>query len=304
MAFGLPDFNKSNLGNLFNTATTTNGVVRDMAPPRSLKMAIIPTHEPSNPLLTTLLLNPESVNENKAANWVQHNIPGQSDPLMQWISGSARAVTFTARVTLDIVENFTVNAGSDAQIWSLEIEPELSRISEITDSYNSAILSQLYNVSARTVTSDLGALAEQGDLSNRSSNRWRQSIQPQLDFYRGLLIPREGSRKNQVRTPPLVRLYMGDILGAASYSANQDFILANYSFNITQTTPELLPTSAEVTFTFIEYNDKGKSLKPLPTEAISRNQPKRTNAVRTSPTVPASAPRVLGNFSGGSENIA
>lgn len=271
MGFGLPKFDLNK--DLIKSASTNNIPVRNLAPPKQLKMAIIPTHEPSNPVLTTLLLNPESVAETKAANWIQQNIPGQSDPLLQWISGSARTVTFTAKVTLDIVENFTVNAGSDNDVWSLEIEPELSRVSEITDDYNAAILSQLYNVSARSTDSDVDDLSEQNDLAEISNTRWKQSIQPQLDFYRGLLVPRTGSRANQVRTPPLVRLYMGDILGAATYSAHQDFILASYNFNITQTTPQLLPTMADVLFTFIEYNDKGKSIKIKPSPEIDRNKP-------------------------------
>ena len=291
MGIGLPKFNINR--DLVRSTETSNLDIRNMTPPKHLRMAIIPTHEPSNPLLTTLLLNPESLTETKAANWIQQNIPGQSDPLLQWISGTARTVTFTAKVTLDIVENFTVNSGNDAEIWSLEIEPELSRVAEITDNYNAAVLSQLYNVSARTATADLDQLADQQDLTDRSSTRWKQSIQPQLDFYRGLLIPREGSRKNQNRTPPLVRLYMGDVLGAASYSANQDFILASYSFNITQTTPELLPSGADVTFTFIEYNDAGKAIKPKPPVQINRNEARRVNN-----NVLDRAPRVLGDIGG------
>lgn len=289
MTFGLPNFDIRK--DIVKLAGVTGQEVRNLAPPNQLKMAIIPTHEPSNPMLTTLLLNPESVTETKAANWIQHNIPGQSDPLMQWINGSARTVTFTAKVTLDLAENFTVEMGRDPDVWVLEIEPELSQISEITDGYNSAILSKLYDVSARLENS------EQNNLSNRSYTRWEQSIQPQLDFYRGLLIPRTGSLSNQVRTPPLVRLYMGNILGAASYSANQDFILASYSFNITQTTPELLPTSADVTFTFIEYNDKSKSIKPKETPAVARNQASEANSIET-------APRVLGPSLGGFNGIA
>lgn len=284
MAQGLPKFEINR--DLIKLQDVAGQEVRNLAPPRHLRMAIIPTHEPSNPALTTLLLNPESVTETKAANWVQHNIPGQSDPLLQWISGSARTVTFTARVTLDLVENFTVQAsGNTSEIWSLEIQPELSRIEEITEGYNSAILSQLYNVSARVEEPLIEAVGQE------SGTRWKQSIQPQLDFYRGLLVPRTGSRTNQVRTPPLVRLYMGDVLGAASYSANQDFILASYNFNVLQTTPELLPTVADVTFTFIEYNDKGKSLKPKPTPQIERNEALLANALST-------APRVLGDIGG------
>lgn len=282
MGIGLPKFN---FQKQFQLQSVEGRQIRDLTPANQLRMGIIPTHEPSNPILTTLLLNPESVTETKAANWVQQNIPGQSDPLLQWISGSARTVTFTAKVTLDLVENYTLQQrGSTSEIWSLEIDPELSRIQEITEGYNAAILSQLYNVSNRA---SQDALPTERD----STTRWKQSIQPQLDFYRGLLVPRTGSRRNQLRTPPLVRLYMGDVLGAASYSANQDFILASYSFNILQTTPELLPTVADVTFTFIEYNDQSKSFTPRPTPSIERAEVREANAFNN-------APRVLGDIGG------
>lgn len=288
MTVGLPKFNLSK--DIFKLNNVGGQDIRNLAPPKQLRMAIIPTHEPSNPALTTLLLNPESITENKAANWIQHNIPGQSDPLLQWISGSSRTVTFTAKVTLDLVENFTVNETGDSDIWSLEIQPELSRISEITDGYNSAILSQLYNVSSRVEAPSLTSVTDQL-AGQQGATRWKQSIQPQLDFYRGLLVPRTGSRRNQVRTPPLVRLYMGDVLGRASYSGNQDFILASYQFNILQTTPELLPTMADVTFTFIEYSNQGKSITPQAPANIERNQFKKANALDNSP-------RVLGDVGG------
>lgn len=279
MGLGLPKFDLNK--DIFKLNDVSGQEVRNLAPPKQLRMAIIPTNEASNPMLTTLLLNPESLTETKAANWIQHNIPGQSDPLLQWISGSSRTVTFMAKVTLDLVENFTVSQGGDSNIWNLEIEPELSNIREITESNNAAILDQLYNVSARLFGSDPTPAAEAG----AGGLRWKQSIQPQLDFYRGLLVPRAGSRRNQVRTPPLVRLYMGDVLGRASYSANQDFILASYSFNILQTTPELLPTMADVTFTFIEYNDQGKSLRPQETPNVLQNKAIQSNALDRSPRV-------------------
>lgn len=275
MALGLPSFNIDK--DIFKLNSTDGQEIRNLAPPKQLKMAIIPTHEPSNPILTTLLLNPESVTEAKAATWIHQNIPGQSDPLLQWISGSARTVTFKAKVTLDLVENFTVNSESEADIWKLEIEPELSRTESITDGYNSSILSKLYNVSSRTTQPFTSSTKDLIDNDITSHTRWKQSIQPQLDFYRGLLIPRTSSLRNQVRTPPLVRLYMGDVLGRAKYSANQDFILASYSFEILQTTPELLPTMADVTFTFIEYNDRSKSIKPQQPANISRNSYKPSN---------------------------
>jgi hypothetical protein len=239
-------------------------------------------------MLTTLLLNPESLTETKAANWIQQNIPGQSDPLLQWVSGSSRTVTFTAKVTLDLVENYTVDSSGDSNIWSLEIEPELSHIREVTDSYNAAILDNLYNVSARLFGSDPSPSAP---ANQTAGTRWKQSIQPQLDFYRGLLVPRTGSLRNQLRTPPLVRLYMGKVLGGQPHSADQDFILASYSFNILQTTPELLPTMADVTFTFMEYSNQSKSITPQETQSVVRNQAVQTNAL-------SKAPRVLGNIGG------
>jgi hypothetical protein len=286
MGLGLPDFNINK--ELLKLAGVNGQEVRNLAPPKQLKMAIIPTHEPSNPMLTTLLLNPESLTETKAANWIQQNIPGQSDPLLQWVSGSSRTVTFTAKVTLDLVENYTVDSSGDSNIWSLEIEPELSHIREVTDSYNAAILDNLYNVSARLFGSDPSPSAP---ANQTAGTRWKQSIQPQLDFYRGLLVPRTGSLRNQLRTPPLVRLYMGKVLGGQPHSADQDFILASYSFNILQTTPELLPTMADVTFTFMEYSNQSKSITPQETQSVVRNQAVQTNAL-------SKAPRVLGNVGG------
>ena len=299
MGLGLPSFNINK--DIFKLNSVDGQEIRNLAPPKQLKMAIIPTNEPSNPILTTLLLNPESVTETKAANWIQHNIPGQSDPLLQWISGSSRTVTFMAKVTLDLVENFTVNQKGDSDIWSLEIEPELSNIEEITDGYNSAILSQLYNVSLRQESPFIPSPQDQIENDFLTDHtRWKQSIQPQLDFYRGLLVPRTGSRRNQVRTPPLVRLYMGDVLGRASFSANQDFILASYNINILQTTPELLPTVADVTFTFIEYSNQGKSITPVQTPNVQRNNPIRTNVSN----VPFGSPRVLGDFKTFTGNVS
>ena len=252
MSIGLPKFNT----NIFKSNAVENGTSRALTPPNHVRMAIVPTNEPSNPLLTTLLLNPDSITETKSANWIKHNVPGQSDPLMQWVNGSERTVTFTAKVTLDLLENITIDWGNE-DYWTLEIEPELNQIREITASYNATILDQLSAVSPR----DPQQLVD-GNTIDNTQERWRQSIQPNLDFYRGLLLPRTGSRPNEVRTPPLVRLFMGNILGAESYSANQDFILASYNFNITQCTPQLLPTCADVTFTFIEYNDQSKALTP------------------------------------------
>src|SRR5215469_2331969 len=47
------------------------------------------------------LLNPSTWEEHKSANWVQQQVPGNSDPILQWLASGPRTVTFDAMVTLD-----------------------------------------------------------------------------------------------------------------------------------------------------------------------------------------------------------
>ena len=47
------------------------------------------------------LLNPSELTETKSAKWVSHEVPGQSDPVWQWLSSGPRVVTFDALVTAD-----------------------------------------------------------------------------------------------------------------------------------------------------------------------------------------------------------
>lgn len=296
---GLPKFDVRK--GLINTQGVRNAEVRNLAAPEILKMAIIPIGEPSRPDLHTLILNPESLTETKSANWVKQYIPGQSDPLLQWISGTERTITFIAKITLDIAENFTVNSGRDQEEWSLQIEPELVEQSQITDTYNAKVLGRLS--SNQEITGEDSPLIWD-DAQVEATYRWKQSIQPQLDYYRSLLVPRKSSIRGQSKTPPLVKLVMGNILGGTSISRDQKFILASYQIQITQTSTDLMPTGADVTFTFIEYNDRSKTYRPQPVPQVARNEAKRENAGPTNGAKYKSKERVLGTPGGDSGNIA
>ena len=51
--------------------------------------------------LGVFLLNPSTWTDSKGTNWAEQTIPGQSDPILQWVSGGARKVSFQALVTAD-----------------------------------------------------------------------------------------------------------------------------------------------------------------------------------------------------------
>lgn len=247
MSFGLPKFN-----NPLQQPGVSNVSTRDMSAPNVIKIAIVPVGEPFN-RTNQLLLNPNSISESKAANWVKHYSPGQSDPLMQWINGTEKTISFTAYVTKDIATNPTVTENANSAEWNLVIKPELQQLQESASAFNSSapILSGLANNADQNRL--VGASNPSGD-----NRYWSRSIQPQLDFYRSLVIPRDNSSSKFVKTPPLVELQMGTLLGRAEDVRNQKFILMNYTMNITEFSPQLEPTKATVTFTFVEYIDTNR----------------------------------------------
>ncbi len=244
--FGLPDF-KSPVSPL-SGAGVTNTSTRDFSAPDNLKMEIVPVNEPYNSN-NTLLLNTSSVSETKASNWVKHYVPGQSDPLLQWINGSERTISFTAFVTKDIASNPTVNEVANSDQWTLVISPELEARYKNADTVPALTLNNATNAAFKRLT-------------NKVYPQWSRSIQPQLDFYRSLVLPREGISSTFSKTPPLVYLRMGTILGNRADIEKQKYILLNYSMNITEFSPELEPTKATVTFTFVEYVARSKTSTP------------------------------------------
>ena len=264
MAFGTP--NISNPFNKVNGGGVTNVSTRDLSPAEPVKMAIIPVAEPYNSI-NTLLLNTNSITESKSANWVKHYVPGQSDPLLQWISGTEKTLTFTAMVTKDLATNPTVTEAKNADVWSLVVNPELYERYANADDVPGSVLKSIVNLDTGAVT-----------ITPVSKPYWSRSIQRELDFYRSLVVPREGTSASLSKTPPLVYLRMGTILGDRAHVESQKFILLNYNLTVTEFSPELEPTKAMVTFTFVEYVAKNKTSKAqAPESNIEFNKAKKEN---------------------------
>jgi hypothetical protein len=190
---------------------------------------------------------------------------------MQWINGTERTITFTAYVTKDIASNPTVTQERAATEWALVIQPELDQQRQSAAAFNTSapLLQGLTgaNIQARPV----GAFREE-----ETETYWSRSIQPQLDFYRSLVLPRDNNGKRFVKTPPLVKLEMGTLLGKAEVVATQKYLLMNYSITITEMSPQLEPTKATVSFTFVEYIDANRTSK----EQIPESTAPKINAPR------------------------
>jgi hypothetical protein len=259
MSRGLPNFTDALRRPSGNQASDT----RDLAPPKNLKKVKIEALDIAfKRELTELLLNPTSITETKAANWIRQQVPGQSDPLLQWINGGERVVSFTALVTRDLAENPTLNQTTTTETYGL-IETEataagLEILSQVS-SNNALILEQLAESGAPFLNFNVAPelLNVQTDTI---STTWLKSVQPHLDYYRSLLMPRKSSRRFQSKTPPLVRLDMGDILGSNKIATQHRWVMLQYDFNITKFTPDLQPIEAQVQFTFIEYVDRSKTI--------------------------------------------
>ena len=249
MARGLPNFRDL----ISSPSGNQEADTRDLSPPSNLKKISIESLDiPFREEVTQLLLNPDSINETKAANWVQQQVPGQSDPLLQWISGGERVVSFSALVTKDLANNPTLTQTTSTQ-----------RVTLIEGDAASAGL-EIVNPINTTEADILGGLSQQdiiaGPISTEQRKTWLTSIQTNLDYYRSLLAPRKSNRRFQLKSPPIVRLDMGDILGNRRVVARQRWLLLSYDFNITKFSPDLLPIEATVNFTFIEYVDRSKTI--------------------------------------------
>lgn len=272
-------------------SATTDRSTRDLTPPRDIiKMSIEPVNEPFSPNLTKLLINANTISESKAANWIKHYIPGQSDPLLQWINGAEKTISFTAMVTKDIANNPTLNVESNSGLWELIIDPELNNKYLSVPGTGAPVLQSLGTKSPNGVTLQSGT-----GLGN-PDQYWSRSIQPMLDYYRKLVIPRASSSPSLTKSPPLVYLKMGTILGAFEEAQTQKYILLQYTFAITEYTPQLEPTKASVSFTFVEYVDRSKVAKP--TSPLVLNGTRQSDPPFTIPNAtPPKRDNIGSNFS-------
>jgi hypothetical protein len=101
---------------------------RNFEPPKNLvKVQIVAEDMSVNDAVTQVLLNPNTITETKAANWVKHNVPGQNDPIMQYISGSERVVRFTLKLSKDLASNVTIRGTDSFTYTTQEMQNETAK---------------------------------------------------------------------------------------------------------------------------------------------------------------------------------
>lgn len=248
------------------------------------KVRIVALDNVTNVEVSTMLMNPNTITEQKSANWAKHYIPGQNDPLLQWISGSERVVSFSGYLTKDKASNPTYTSKTVGVGYEIYFNSELSPTQEIDESdvsiYEGSIINSLAEISAQTedpitFSAVAGRAADQFTNPFGSSDTVDEdnvpeveadprvkyfplSIQKHLDYYRSLVMPRKSALGGKAKSPTLIKLEMGDILGNREITKNLKWILLDYNITVTKMTPNLIPIEAQVNFTFIEYVDQNR----------------------------------------------
>ena len=188
------------------------------------------------------LLNPSTWTDSKSTNWSEQAIPGQSDPVLQWVSGGARKVSFQALVSAD----------TSYFVSGQKIQPGKSSNSTLdqASSIFGGIASAFFKVSAPPPRISTGEKASDLDITLF------------LDYYRSLLYPTyddvEDPKKLE-QSPPLVVLYAGTAFTKLPYgnrvTAQHDlWVVTNVEIQITKQLPNLAPMEAMVSFQLTQYN--------------------------------------------------
>jgi len=194
-----------------------------------------------------LLLNPESVDDEKTSNWVANQIPGQSDPVYQWVSGGPRVVSFDALVTRDT---------SDF-LGPVKNNP----FDKLADKAINAIGAIASNFLGVTVTASTFTDSFSGP--DTSQVGLDLSIAYKLNYFRSLQYPKyEAGRL--ATSPPIIALYFGSTLsslrgdpGSDDIDENTDlWVLLDLKIKITKQLPNLAPMEAIVSFRFNQYTVK------------------------------------------------
>lgn len=187
------------------------------------------------------LLNPSSWEESKSAKWIQHEVPGQSDPVMQWVSSGARTLSFEALVTADTSYKSEhikkIEAAKDKPKTATEFVADLA--------------SSLFKVQIppkREFADD--KLSVNLDISSN------------LNYYRSLMYPSYTGSEipgRLIASPPLLALFAGSSISKIPYSdsitTSQDvWVLTDLKIRITKQLLNLSPMEALVTFSLVQYN--------------------------------------------------
>lgn len=227
-----------------------SGLADTEKPNKNLLTAAIFTVDQKNQIvpdeLGLFLLNPSSLDEHKSSNWVQHNIPGESDPILQWTSGGARTVTFEALVTKDHSGYDLVNPPSFSANL---VEQAITVVGNIASSFLGVTVPAI---------GDLLSIGEQGVGEELS-------IDSYLNYYRSLLYPYVTNDKTVLSgSPPLVCLFFGKSLSKnlslGEVGLDTDlWVVTDLRIKITKQLPNLAPMEATVGFTLVQYTKRTKA---------------------------------------------
>lgn len=190
------------------------------------------------------ILNPSSYEESKSANWVQQQVPGQSDPVLQWVNSGARTVSFEALVTAD-TSYFDSNVVTKPGEETDPVKKTLNQIGEIASAF--------FKITLPPPRQTTQVTANKGDSLD---------ISEYLNYYRSLLYPTydNATNPNKLRySPPLLVLYAGKSIIKVPYenrvSSQHDlWVLTDLKIRITKQLPNLAPMEATVQFTLVQYN--------------------------------------------------
>ena len=189
------------------------------------------------------LLNPSSWEEAKTSNWNPTQVPGQSDPVLQWSSSGPRTVTFDTLVTNETSYFTEANLTSAA--------PAANTIAAAVKSFVGGIASRFAKVPG-----EFSGFA----LSKTGDNKL--GIDKYLNYYRSLLYPKYNIDTNPTKlisSPPLVVLMVGKTFTNSVYSNKIDmqstvWVVTNLRIKITKQLPNLTPMEAIVSFEMMQYN--------------------------------------------------
>jgi hypothetical protein len=205
------------------------------------------------------LLNPETYTETKKSNWIPTQVPGQSDPVWQWMSGGERTITFDALITKESSDFDIENGVRDFQERNAGGEI-LNAFGSIAGSLFGAFRSTTFHTTIETCTDeDPGCFA---DDPFEISKKTHLNISSHLNYYRSLLYPEYDNINNPrklKRSPPLLAFFNGSSFNKIPYGnrigpGTDVYVLTDLKINITKQLPNLDPMEALVSFTLVQYN--------------------------------------------------
>ena len=200
----------------------------------------------SDDYLGIFLLNPTALEDSKSANWVEQTVPGQSDPLLQWVSSGSRTVSFEALVTSDTAY-FIADKNAKASQAASPTQPNSTFITKVAD-----VASKFFKAS----------IPPPRVANPFFSNTLNLDISNNLNYYRSLLYPTYSGGSTPERltsSPPLLVLMQGSSIARIAYGTkitniHDVWVLTDLKIRVTKQLPNLAPMEAAVQFTLKQYN--------------------------------------------------